>query len=328
MKAKLILLVLLIIGSTACLDQEIQVPANLKSASSSNPEDITSTLLNQINNNLEAEGVNYRIAMIEKLVTANGSDNGATIYSQIVGNKKLIAHFVPGDTRREWSGNGATKITYVIDQLDAVPQNGGLDASETTDAIKRGFGTWDATICSDLGLTQIPDGGEDIGVFAYSWWSNFYNVNGFPEPEFWQGSPFIFADIHQCGWGDLPFAPESGILGYTVTYVFVDDNGYTDINSDGLLDAAFRETYYSDNYNWQLPNQLAEGYIEVETVAVHEIGHCLSQGHFGTVLIKNDGTVKFSPRAVMNVVYWDVLTELQGTDIGGHCGIWDSWPYE
>jgi hypothetical protein len=59
---------------------------------------------------------------------------------------------------------------------------------------------------------------------------------------------------------------------------------------------------------------------------VGEFGHGLSQAHFGKVWLKNDGSLKASPRAVMNALYAAPLRTLQGTDNGGHCSNWANWP--
>lgn len=324
MKAKLILLGLLIIGSAACVDQEIQAPVNLKSANVAIQQEVTSVLLDALNAQLELQSADFRIAMVELLTTPNSNENGATIYSKIVGNKMLGADFVPGDPGREWSADGGNSITYAIDQKDAVPLSGGLSAIQTTDAIVRGFDTWDAADCSEMGLTRnFPASDLDLGYYAYL----LYN-EGLPDhPELWQGSDIIAADIQHVGWGDLNFA--GGTLAATITFIWVDENGPTDINGDGLMDVAFRETYYDNDWTWKLKDNLDPDLdIELETVAVHEIGHGLSQAHFGTILILQNGKVKAAPRAIMNQMYLGVLTELQGTDIGGHCGIWDNWPYE
>ena len=64
----------------------------------------------------------------------------------------------------------------------------------------------------------------------------------------------------------------------------------------------------------------------METVALHEFGHGLSQAHFGTVRLKNDGSLMASPRAVMNALYAGALRAPQGTDVGGHCSNWAAWP--
>jgi hypothetical protein len=66
--------------------------------------------------------------------------------------------------------------------------------------------------------------------------------------------------------------------------------------------------------------------IDVQSVAVHEIGHSLSQAHFGKVFYKKNGDIKASPRAVMNALYTSPFKELTGTDKGGHCSIWGEWP--
>jgi hypothetical protein len=62
--------------------------------------------------------------------------------------------------------------------------------------------------------------------------------------------------------------------------------------------------------------------------ALHESGHGLGQAYFGKIFITlANGKVHFSPFAVMNAVDPGFPTQvLQGSDIGGHCSIWGSWP--
>ena len=92
------------------------------------------------------------------------------------------------------------------------------------------------------------------------------------------------------------------------------------IDSNGLADVAFQEIDYDPSWSW------ANGAnIDVESVALHEAGQGLSQGHFGNMLLRN-GSVWVSPRAVMTSYYDSPLTTLLGTDKGGHCSIWASWP--
>lgn len=247
---------------------------------------------------------------------------GQTIIAKNVGNKQLTADFVPGDTRRSWSGNGGTEITFAIDQVDAVPLDSeGLTAEQTTVAILNAFNIWDTQICSNMGLTYYSYPGYDIGYIAWlvgSGQASIYaaSVSG--------GSPAIFADIHQAGWGNIDFYGST--LAATFTLIFTSGGVPTDINGDGKADVAFRETYYDNSWTWAVSQNIED--IDIETVAAHEIGHCLSQGHFGKVFWTKTGEVQFAPRALMNAVYGGVLTELLGTDIAGHCGIWDNWPYE
>ncbi len=198
------------------------------------------------------------------------------VYANDRGNKQLDADFVPNDLRREWSGPNPNQITYAIDQTgDAVPPFGGLTAAETDAATESGFATWRNVNCSELGLVHNDNGGLHIGYIAYI---NFGTV----------GSPFAFADVQLVGWRDLNFA--GGILGVTFTLIFTDDAGVpTDIDNNGKADVAFCEIYFDPSWNWADDGVTN---IDVESVAVHEIGHGLSQAHFGKVSVNKKGVKK------------------------------------
>ena len=136
------------------------------------------------------------------------------------------------------------------------------------------------------------------------------------------GSPFILADVQHAGWRDINFG--GGVLGATFTFIFVDGGGnLTDIDNNGKLDTAFREIYYDPSFSWA---DDGSSNFDVETIAAHEIGHGLSQGHFGKVFIDKKGNLKFAPKAVMNAVYISPQRTLLGTDKGGHCSNWAQWP--
>jgi len=268
--------------------------------------------LDQINSVLAAEGENYRITMAELITSGEDEEVGITIIASDVGNKQLEFDFVPNDPRRAWSGpadQASDDITYAIDQTDdATPIYGGLTIAETDAAIVRAMDTWDNQSCSDLPIVRNPDFGIDIGVVAF-----IYGLGG---------SPFIFADIHHAGWRDVNFAGNT--LAATFTFGFIDEMGaFTDVNNDGKLDAAFREIYYDPSFPWADDGSTN---VDVETVALHEAGHGLSQAHFGTIFFKKTGKVQFAPRAVMNAAYVGPQRELLGTDRAGHCSIWGSWP--
>ena len=263
--------------------------------------------MDALNAKLASDGAGYRVAVAEAITTAESGEVGITVLAKSVGNKQLTSDFVPGDTRRSWDTD-PNDITYAIDQTaDAVPPFGGLTAAQTTAAIIRGHDSWENLICSSLNQSQNPDFGLDIGVVAF--------LNGLG------GSPFIFADVQHAGW-EIDFA--GGVLGVTFTFIWIDSsNNPTDIDGNGKTDTAFREIYYDPSWNW-FDNGTSN--IDLESVAVHEIGHGLSQGHFGTVALKNDGSVLRAPFAVMNAIYSQPLQVLQGTDNGGHCSNWAEWP--
>src|SRR5690606_30507576 len=97
-----------------------------------------------------------------------------------------------------------------------------------------------------------------------------------------------------------------------------------DTNNDGRTDAAWREIYYNDAFLWRDGSTDA-----VDTIALHEAGHGLSHAHFGQASVTNaNGKLHPAPRAVMNAAYSGVQTNISGTDNGGHCSNWGSWPEE
>jgi len=310
MKAKFTFFVtLLFVGVIGCVDEPVQPePLSLKSAQVDVIQ-LTPEFLDAMNLLIEQKGDNFRIAMVETITDGSNNQEGQTIYSKFVGNKQLSSDFSPNDTWRTWSADNGNSITYAIDMTeDAEPS--GLTAGETETAIVNAFNTWDAVKCSDFGLTRNPAEGIDLGYLAF-----IYGMDGSDE---------IAADIMQCGWG---FSLAEGTLGATFTFIWVDDiNGDPiDENGDGKNDVAFRETYYNPMYPWgvggaQFPD------IDVQSVSLHEIGHCLSQAHFGTISINRAGKVIVAPRAVMNSMYLGPLHTLLGTDNAGHCSIWDEWP--
>jgi len=274
--------------------------------------DYLAALMDEINAEMAVQGLNYRVGIAEYM-TGGGEEMGATVLSRVVGNKQLTADFVPSDPRRSsWSGpvgSGPDDITYAIDQTgDAVPPGGGLTAAQTTAAIDRAMGTWQAQTCSNLPIVKNSDQGADIGLIAY--------LNGLG------GSSAIVADVQHAGWRDINFA--GGILGVTFTFIWIDGDGNpTDIDNNHKLDVALREIYYDPSWIWA-DDGISN--IDVETVALHEAGHGLSQAHFGTLLQLNDGSLQAAPRAVMNAFYLDPQRELFGTDLSGHCSLWANWP--
>ena len=265
-------------------------------------------MMDTVNAELAAQEADYRVVMAE-YVTGEGDQAGATVISKDVGNKQLDTDFVPFDARRAgWSGpvGGANDdITYAIDMTgDAVPPNGGLTAAQTDAAIDRAMATWAAQTCSTLSITQNPDFGIDIGFVA------FFSGLG--------GSPCIFADVQHAGWRDIDFPP--GVLAATFTASFFP---FTDIDNNGKIDVAVRETYYDPSFSWA-DDGVTD--FDVEAVALHEAGHGLSQAHFGNIFFKKDGTVKRAPAAVMNPFILGQQRTLLGSDVGGHCSNWADWP--
>lgn len=183
--------------------------------------------------------------------------------------------------------NGRTNIKYAT--LPSAPA--GLTTSEVDAAIDRAMDTWDGVACSS-GLT--------------------IDETSFTDPDF---------DILHAG-----FVPGlgAGVLASTSIFIWIDvaTGQPTDIDNDGNLDYAFAVIQYNADFPWGI-----DADNDVETVALHESGHGLGQGHFG----KAFGTfanlkLHFAPRAVMNATYSGIQQEIAATDNAGHCGLWGSWP--
>lgn len=169
--------------------------------------------------------------------------------------------------------------------------------------------------------------------FDFGCVQNMVGFGGFPE---------AFADITHAGWLPKEFfaaslGPGAGdyVLAVTFTFAWVDSatGEATDIDHDGKWDVAFREIYYNNNedFVWDVDAYLVDemGPFDVESVALHEVGHGLSQGHFGMAFgTLSNRRVHFAPRAVMNAMYSGPQQELTKTDLAGHCSIWVPWPNE
>lgn len=271
----------------------------LPSAGFADARDDVRAMMADINAHLEAEGAEYR-AEIAEYITAE-DEQGQTIFFSNVGNKQLGNHFVPGDARRApWSGS-SQDITYAVDTFAGQASNLPLAVSES--AIDRAMGTWQSQTCSNIPLSKIPlPPGIDLGTIL---------------------GGFLAADINHSGW--VGISPP--ILGIAFTFAFCSPCSplvFTDIDSNGKLDTAFKEIYYSALFAWADDGVSS---IDIETVALHEAGHGLSQAHFGK-LFRTDanGKFHFAPKSVMNAGYTGPQRSLAGTDNAGHCSIWGSWP--
>lgn len=232
--------------------------------------------------------------------------------------------FVENDPRRP-SGSA---ITYLVDQSDGSAFSitaGGqvivLSNAVTEAAIDAGMNRWRVqTQCPGPAIVKVADTGADPDLADF-----FISGDGSL-----LGTPF--ADITHAGWlpgtfFDLLLPNGSAIiLGVTFTFQFIDLAGNpTDIDRNGLPDAAFREIYYNAAFPWT--NSASNPFsVDIESVATHEAGHAFGLGHFGKVFIDNQGAVKFAPLAIMNGVYVIPFREVTGSDRASFCSIWaNSW---
>jgi hypothetical protein len=268
-------------------------------------------------------GLNVRLAKVETYAVPN--QVGQTIFF----NDRAFRSgqdYVPHDSRRLWSGDQGLRqddITYAVDGIDNLTHNG-FDANP---AIRRAMTTWDDVTSTTIPLTDYGEAPFDLGLIQYI-------ITGGAS-----GLLYFVADITHAGflpkaWFEDALGPGAGdqVLAVTFSFYFADDDGNgTDINGDGQLDSAFAEVYYNNNplFDWAIDGHGSSVLpdVDIQTVALHESGHALSQDHFGKAFqSRPGGPLHFAPYAVMNSAYSGVQQTLTGTDLAGHSQIWGNWP--
>jgi hypothetical protein len=288
----------------ACLAAGV-LSANAEGATDDFDDSSIVEMLDGFNSVLLENDKPYAVESVSMYTDADHAAMGRTIFASDHGNKQLGLNFIPGDPRRAaWGDTSGTGITMAVDSFEGSTSSG-LSADATSLAIISAMESWNDVQCSDIPLifADIFAGMAPFDIGLTQWLLGF------------GGLPFIGADIVHGGWLPQAFFDLLGgsefTLAMTITFTFV---------SDGAL--ATKEIYYNDAFPWEVNGDN----FDVETVALHEIGHALGQDHFGDISANPAGQVIFAPLAVMNSAYSRVQRELTGTDVGGHCSIWGSWP--
>lgn len=270
-----------------------------------------------VNEGLEARGASIRLYATEVFQLGNGLFR--------VGNrfKKYSGHrWVPGDERRAADGN---RLTYLVDQSEGATASG-LTNEQTEAAFDRAAHTWALEPClAAAPLVKRADSGADPDIL---------DADLLPL-DHQEGNPFL-ADIVLAGWYPVElfvaFAPsfQGRILAFSETYIFVDDDTFqpTDVNRDGYTDTALNEVYFNDMWGdpdgprpdraWAIDAAPRGPDFDVETIALHELGHSLGLGHFGP-----------PPIAIMNPGQGNLDPERPHTypsDSSAICSLYASWP--
>ena len=312
MKLKLLL--------SGCVAGAVFLLGNHVMATSTGDDPEFSPVLAAMNARLRSAGVtSVAIEKAELLVHSTGAGATATTIFANDRTHLLDAIFVENDPRR----GGSPDISYLVDRSDgnALGFNtaGGVilvPNAVTEPQIDLSVAAWTGPKCNGPGFLKVTDTGADPDLADGILLGNLSLI----------GTPL--ADVTHGGWLPPAFhdliAPNGGdfILGVTFSFIFVDDNGNpTDDDRDGRADAAFREIYYNLAFAWGTgsgnPNN-----VDIQSVVIHEFGHGLGLAHFGKLFLKNNGTLQFAPKAIMNAAYTGPDREIRGADNASFCHIW------
>ncbi len=259
---------------------------------------------------------NFKVSEIHVCKSYDASTTVETLDQQF--QSTLASRWVPGDSRRNWSGDGDLNN---IDWVSFSPFAIANDAINAEPIYRSMYNKWQNDgHCKTVGITEVP---YDFSLGNPSMVIDF----GLPD-----NGPI--ADISVVGF--LPgfifeqVFGEENILGVAISFVFIDEDGNPVKTTRGKEDKAFTEVWFNDGFTWA--TSPGPGVIDLESIILHEFGHTLNLGHFGILQLFefSNGTYRLDYRPVntMNALYIGESRNFLGpNDKGNFCEAWGSWPW-
>lgn len=293
----------------------IKVPDQIKEYRSTASGRVDVDVKGMLNATIFADA-NVKVAEVHMFKNFDPSTSVETLDRQF--ESTLPYRWVPGDTDRNWNGDGdLNDIDWVSFSPFAVA-NGSINAEPV---YRDMYDLWETEgNCKNVNI--------DESVYDFSM-GNPSLILDFGLPA---GNPY--ADISIVGF--LP--PEifeivlgsENVLGVAFSFIFVDDNGDPVSTTRGKQDKAYTEVWFNDGFTWAMGT--GPGVIDIESVVLHEFGHTLNLGHFGILQLfqfKNgENRLVYRPVNTMNAYYIGEPRNFLGqNDKGNFCEAWGSWPW-
>lgn len=263
-------------------------------------------------------------------------DGQILVTEQDVGNQAFQYQWVENDPRRH--AEAGLTLYYRIDLSEPPP---GVSVAETEAAIEAAVATFEQVSCGrNLDLVRVEtDPALNLGYIQ-----NLVDLElgGEETPQ---------ADITFAGWLPAEFMTAAGVdgsFGVALPVAWKTDGSlawgldlwdptlsFTDVNRDRKHDLFSTEVYFNEDWRYVTDDEDKANtlfYIDVQTIATHELGHALGMGHFGrsTVILDANGEfidlyVNPNSASLMNTSSYYQKRDLSGSDIASFCGLYANW---
>lgn len=275
---------------------------------------------------LRAAGQSVAIARIDVTLNASALSAGANTQTTFYAKNhtlRLSTRWVQGDPRRQ----ARSAISYANWRPGMFTLNRDGEYFDVESGVDAAAATWNRVLCSNARVleTAVP---ANVIPSRYLRFSGYTNVPS-------------LADVRIVGWlpggiFDRVFGPNGkNFVAITIYTAFVDPatGEFTDIDGDQRPDQADAEIWFQEggyfDMRWTLLPS-ADFYqsgieFDVQTIALHELGHALDLDHIGALFTDPYGRYREAPVAVMNAIASFSKRVPYGTDSAALCSNFVTW---